>query len=156
MPSEAVTSQPFAAVVGVRPNGMKALTMSAPDFYQNELNKLRSGERVTVILTTERPKRSVAQNSFWWKYMTIIGDETGHSPEEIHEWAKGKFLTKEVVTVYGQPVRMKGSTTTLSKSGFSDLIRNVEEATGILAPTLDSDDDSDAKAVVLNAVNQPK
>jgi hypothetical protein len=66
--------------------------------------------------------------------MNIIADETGMNVDELHAWAKGKFLTQEITEVFGDKVRLTKSTTELSKSEFSEYIQNIEIETGIPAP----------------------
>jgi len=133
-PDYVVKSQSFAATIVSDGQGGKKLQLKSLAWYKNQVSKFKEGESVSVVIHNRRAKRSEQQNRFWWVYMTMIAQETGHSPEDVHEWAKGKFLTKRVVEVFGQPTRVKGSTTELSKLDFSELIMNVETATGIKAP----------------------
>ena len=128
-------SQSFGAVIATYPTtGLKTLRIKSQKWYDVQLQKFKEGEEVTLLIHNRRAKRSEAQNRYWWVYMTLLAQETGHTPEEIHEWAKGKFLTERIATVFGSPTRVKGSTTRLNKPEFSELIMKVEEATKITAP----------------------
>ena len=110
-------------------------------YYQHFLNKYTNvGDKVTVTVTNKKPKRTVLQNAFLWAYYTHIAEETGHSPDEIHEWAKGKLLPSKVVEVMGDKVRMRGSTTDLSVSDFIEFIMRIEAETGITMPPLQNYD----------------
>ena len=130
-------SKSFAALI--KKNGPTAsLVVRSPAWYQHQLQKYKDGEEVSLVITNKKPQRTEQQNRYWWVYMTHIGQETGHSPEEVHEWAKGMFLTSKIVNVFGQPTRIKGSTADLSKSEFSELIMKVEEESGIQAPPTES------------------
>ena len=134
---EIKVSKQFAARVDKKGPTAK-LVIASPAWYQNELNKYKDGEVVTLFISSKKPKRTEQQNRYWWLYMTHIGSETGHSPEEVHEWAKGQFLTSRIVQVFGQPTRIKGSTADLSTVEFSELIAKVEEKSGILAPPIEN------------------
>lgn len=45
-----------------------------------------------VIVREFKKDRSAEQNSLYWKWLTIIGNELGESKEELHERYKDKFL----------------------------------------------------------------
>ena len=45
-----------------------------------------------VIIRTYRKNRSVEQNAYYWKLITIISEELGYSKEDTHELYKEKFL----------------------------------------------------------------
>lgn len=102
--------------------------------YQYIINKFAIGDKLSITITSKKPKRTMRQNSYWWFYLTIASKETGHTPEELHEWAKRTCLPSKVTTVLGTPIRMKSSTQDLSVGEFCDLILNFEEKTGIPAP----------------------
>lgn len=134
-------TQPFAGeIVFNKEKGMKEIKLFAPKLYKHAIDsKFGIGDRITLSLTNRRPKRTEQQNRYYWLYMTIISDETGHTPEEIHEWVKGKFVTKEIKQIFGVPVRIKGSTTDMSVTEFSDLITRIAAETHIEPPPIDFD-----------------
>jgi hypothetical protein len=160
MPAESGSnSQPFAAVIGKRPNGQHSLIMASPDWYQHSLDQYRIGERVTLVITNQVPKRTEQQNRFLWgAFYPLISKETGQDIDSLHSLFRSKFLSKlEDVTVNGTTysVRVGGSTAKLSKSAFSNYIQQIEELTGISAPPTDNYmDERDGADVVLKAVNQ--
>ena len=127
-------SETFGAEI-TETNGRKTLKLNSPDYFQNFLNtKLKVGEKITLNLTAKKPRRTVSQNNYLWVYYNQIAEETGHTPEEIHEWAKTKCLPSKIVNVMGDKVRLKTSTTDLTVNEFCEFIQNLEEATGIPAP----------------------
>jgi len=142
LPEESVIkSQSFAAtIVKVISENRNTFAVESKTYFQHQINKFKEGTKVTLEIHTRKPKRTEQQNKYWWVYMTLIGGETGHTPEEIHEWAKGKFLTKKIVEVFGTPTRVKGSTTELTKFEFSELITKVEAETGIQSPPVENYD----------------
>lgn len=130
----------FAAEVGVR-DGKPAVVMKSPTYYQHFLNtECKVGDLVSVTITSKRPKRTVQQNSYYWGvYLPAIAKETGeYDLERLHTLFKGKFLTKEIVEVMGQKVRITKSTTELSVTAFSEYIMSIEELTGVAAPPVES------------------
>lgn len=132
----------------VEREGRKAWQPESPSWWRHCLSKFKPDEKVTVTLASKKPKRSIRQNSFYWAYLTLISEDTGHSPEELHEWAKGKCLPSKVKEILGDPVRVKKSTTELNKSGFTEFIKKISVETGIAPP--------DPKAYYLEDVFGPE
>lgn len=119
-------------------DGVKSLKIEHEPYFRTEINKFKEGEKLSVSVTSKKPKRSEAQNRYLWGvYYPEIAQETGHSIEEIHEWAKGKFLTDKIVEVMGDKVRIKKSTTDLSVVAFGEFIMRIESETGVQAPPTD-------------------
>ena len=130
-----VDTKDFAAQIVEGAHGRNELKISSPVWYQHQLNKFRPKERVSLYISSRRPKRTVQQNRYYWHFLEVIGKETGeHDTERLHSLFSGKFLTTGIVEVLGEKVRMKRSTTELSKSDFSEYIMNIEAETGIVAP----------------------
>lgn len=127
-------SQPFMAVVKKNPESR--LQMVSPRYFLHQLAKFKDGESVMLYLTNRRPKRTLAQNAYYWGvYLPLISKETGEpNLARLHELFKGMFLTEAIVEVLGQKVRMKKSTTELSVSDFSDYIMKIHAETGIEPP----------------------
>lgn len=129
-------TETFAGIIRQEKTSVnKKLTLLAPRSFQHFANKCQDGEKVTVSVTTKKWRRSLEQNNYYWGvYLPIIADETGHTPDELHELFKGKFLTQKIKTVMGLPVRMKKSTRDLSVGEFVEYIQRIESFTGIEAP----------------------
>ena len=117
-------------------NGKKTLRINSPTFYQHQINKLKVGEKVSIYLSTKKPKRSEQQNRYYWGvYLPIISAETGEKDlQALHNLFRGKFLTTAIVEVLGEKVRLARSTTDLSVSEFIEYIMSIEALTGIEAP----------------------
>lgn len=92
------------------------------------------GEEIYLSVEQIKSKRSNEQNAYLWLFYTIIAEETGHTKEEIHEWARSKFLTEEIVKVFGELTRRRRSTTSLSKGEFIEYLANISLETGIELP----------------------
>lgn len=122
----------------VRDNGQTRLRFAHGKWYRTQMLKWKDGDGVFVHVTDAKPTRSAAQNAYWWAYMTEIAHRTGHAPEEIHEWAKDKYLPKRISTVFGKETVIGGSTARLNVTEFSALIESVERDTGITMPPLEN------------------
>lgn len=116
-------------------NGQNKLVLSAAPYYNTFLNmKCKDGEILTMVLTKRKPKRTLAQNNYYWVYMTLLSEETGADSEDLHALFKKKFISNRKVNVMGEVVEREGTTTNLSRLDFGDYIRKIEEFTGIQAP----------------------
>ena len=116
-------------------DGLKHFEMASPLYHQHELNKFKTGEEVSIIYTSKKPKRTEAQNSYYWGvYLPLISAETGNDIDDLHVLFKGMFLSKGVIEVLGHKVRKAKSTTELTAGQFTEYIQRIEELTGVLAP----------------------
>jgi len=92
------------------------------------------GKEVSLLIDTNKSKRSDEQHRYLFGvYYRLISEETGHTTEELHSLFKGMFLS-EIREVLGNKVRVQTSSTTLSKSQFSEFIQNIYHFTGIVPP----------------------
>lgn len=128
----------FAGVIE-EVGGIRKMRLLAPDYYATELKKFKVGEEVTCFVSSRRPKRSDAQNRYYWGvYLPSIAKETGENNlESLHTLFKGLFLTTGIVYVLGKKVRLTKSTTDLSKNDFTEYIMKIEAETGVQAPPVD-------------------
>lgn len=132
-------SQPFSATI-MEDGTKKRLAIESPAYYQNQLNKFKVGEKVTLEIHTRKPKRTDAQNRYYWGvYLPLIASETGESDlDRLHTLFKGKFLTTGIYEVLGEKVRITKSTSALSTADFSMYIIDIETETGVTAPPTES------------------
>lgn len=74
-----------------------------------------------------RQQRSLSQNSRLWALHTLAAQETGHSPEELHELMLCKFMGTKEIEVAGirRTVPLKRSSTR-EKQEFRQFLDNVE------------------------------
>ena len=132
-------TQGFAGVVRATPTGNR-ISIVSPRWYAHQVNKFKDGESVTLEIHNQKPKRTEAQNRYYWGvYLPLIAEKTGEADvDRLHELFKGKFLTIGVVEVLGEKVRMKKSTTELSVGQFCDYIMNIQNLTEVEAPPTES------------------
>lgn len=134
---EVVETKDFRGRIVLDPKtGRQKLEIMSPVWYQHQLQKFKLNDTVTIYISTRKPKRTLAQNAYYWGvYLPLIAKETGeHDIEALHNYFSGKFLTEEIAEVFGQKVRMKKSSANLSKTAFTEYIMNIEADTGIQAP----------------------
>ena len=136
LPEESVIkSQSFAAtIVKVISENRNTFAVESKTYFQHQINKFKEGTKVTLEIHTRKPKRTEQQNKYWWVYITLIGGETGHTPEEIHEWAKRMFLPPRYVKIMKTEMKLPASTPLLSKSEMSDYLDRISAATNVPLP----------------------
>lgn len=136
-PNMVVDTKDFAGkIVLNKQTGRNELKYNSPLWFQHQLQKFKAGERVSMYISSRRPKRTQQQNRYLWgAYYPLIAKETGEQDlDKLHALFTGKFLTTEISMVLGQQVRLKRSTAELSKAEFSEYIMAIEGETGIAAP----------------------
>lgn len=133
------TSRSFAGKVVVdATTRQKKVAIAAPRYYANEVNKFHVGDEVSIVLTNRKPKRTEAQNNYWWGvYLpAIIAEGKGMGTAlETHEDLARKFLViKEWVNSRGQACYIRRSTAELTVGQFCDFIVNVAAETEVEPP----------------------
>lgn len=88
------------------------------------LNAQHKGKEVDYILTIKKkmPVRSVSQNSYYWVVLQAIAVKTGYTTDDLHEWYKLEYNSKEVL---GK--KIAGSTTTIYSAEFTIYLKKVKE-----------------------------
>jgi hypothetical protein len=101
------------------------LLLRQADRFPEQVQQLRDGV-YEIRLERLRATRSQQQNRFYWSViMQTLADHTGHSPDELHEICKAKFLPKQLAMTDGNgeivgEFVIGGTTTTLSTEQFRD------------------------------------
>jgi len=86
------------------------------------------------VIVHDVPKRSSQQNRFLWFYLGLISDDTGHTAVELNEIYKRMFLPPRFIKYKGKEIKMAATTTTLTKSEFSDYLDRICMESGIKIP----------------------
>jgi len=85
-----------------------------------------------VTFREAKSKRSLAQNSIYWKWVDCIRlhvmDSTGqaYSADQMHEWFKAKFLPTSTVEIAGEVQRCRLSTTVLNTAEMSEYMDKID------------------------------
>lgn len=65
--------------------------------FDDQIRQFREGAEVEVEVTIRRATRSLAQNAYWWGVVVeMISEQTGYTPDEVHEFLKAKFIPKKL------------------------------------------------------------
>lgn len=78
--------------------------------------------------------RTRSQHNYYWVYLGVVSRETGHSEQELHDWAKKRFLPRKYATVMGEEVELTPSTKHLSKAEFGEYLDRICAETGVPLP----------------------
>lgn len=87
-----------------------------------------------VNIEVEQSKRSLSQNNYYWLYLGVIEQETGQNANDVHEWAKRRFLPPRFIKVQGQELKIPASTTDLDKATFTAYLDKIASETGVPLP----------------------
>lgn len=105
-----------------------------------EINQLPLGSYQVKI---EKVKRSNNQNSLMWKWYATIGEHTGNTPEELHEYMKGlwrRIKGEEYTEIMGRQVLKPITTTKFNKAEMSEFMGYIEQLAIKLQVTLPAAD----------------
>ena len=103
-----------------------------PQYTKHFLRVNFEGKEVSVLYSLKHNKRSDKQNRLYWLYLTIIADETGNSPDDLHRVFKGMFLPRKFVTLRNKEIQLSGSTTELSKGEFVEYLMKIQAEAGTM------------------------
>ena len=92
---------------------------------------LKDNEGKVFRIEQEVSTRTLSQNKLYRFLLTDIEFETGQPVDDVHEWAKRKFLEPRIIKINGEEMRIPGTTTTLDKVEFSDYMDKISAATGV-------------------------
>lgn len=70
-------------------------------------------------------RRSNNQNNLYWQWMTEIGDYTGYTKEEMHDFFREKFLAPVPMMVGTSTERPPRSTTSLTTAEMQDYLDRI-------------------------------
>ena len=74
-----------------------------------------------VTVEPHKERRSLSQNSLLWLWHEAVSDHSGHTPEEIHEFIKHKFLAPKSIEINGE-VREIWTTKPLNTTQMKDFM----------------------------------
>lgn len=103
------------------------LQLNEPDYLKNFLSQVKDCPSVIVKIEKRRNTRSNQANKYYWGYiLSEISQETGHSPEELHDIFKKKFLPKRFLKIKGKEYEADPTTTKCDTIEFMDYIENIK------------------------------
>lgn len=97
------------------------------DIKNNAIKAIQGLEGVYDINITKYKKdRTKSQNSLMWMWLGIISNDTGESPENLHNIFKLRFLGTEKIQSMGYSIEIPKSTTKLTTQEFTDYLDKIE------------------------------
>ncbi len=100
------------------------------------IEKLPEGKKYKVSVTLHRDRRSLSQNSLYWLWLNCISAETGNDVDALHDYFKGRFLSRKV-EIFGDECSVGTSTTKLNTAEFTAFLDKVQQfaaGEGIILP----------------------
>lgn len=103
------------------------------------LDFLMANESKQLVMEIDvvKSKRTLSQNDFYWFYLGIIEKETGNLATDMHELFKRKLLPPIPKKVLGVEFKIPATTTTLTKSEFSDYLDKICAMTNVPIPVIE-------------------
>lgn len=104
------------------------------DFHLTASNKLNLIEKInrldptinwTVTIRQKKTKRSLEQNSRYWKLITDFGKYLGYTADELHDLCRFKFLRSKI-EIEGEPLPLLKSSTKLTTAEMAEFQENIE------------------------------
>lgn len=100
--------------------------------FEAAMKKFRDGD---VLITVEKKHatRSVEANRYYFGVcLKLIAEHTGYTVDEVHEWAKAKFIPKHVAICdrngeIKDDLVIGGSTTRLNKVQFYEYVESIRQ-----------------------------
>lgn len=119
----------------VMKDGKLATTLTSQPLYHHFLQTYcKVGDDISVEFKTKRPTRSQSQNNFYHLYLDLISLSSGHSMKELKAWVRETILGKGVTEVFGENVRVVGSSADLNTSEFVEMMNTIFDKTEIPIP----------------------
>lgn len=95
---------------------------------------LKENEGRAFKIEMMKTTRTLSQNAFYWLYLGVIERETGNSANDLHELFKRILLPPRYINVMGREVKIPSSTSSLSKTDFSEYMEKICAETGVPIP----------------------
>ena len=101
------------------------LVFSSPRFFKGMIQQFEDTKNVDVIVSPRNRSKSKEQAGYLWGVVyPEIAEHTGHSPEELHDIFKRKFLLRRRLW-RGTELAVVGSTHTLTANEMAEFISKI-------------------------------
>ncbi len=99
---------------------------------------LASVDKKNLVIKIDREKshRSLNQNAYYWFYLRLVANDTGHTEDELHQLFKRIFLPPVFIEVLGRQIKTPRTTKDLSKAEFGQYLDKIAMETGIPLPPI--------------------
>ncbi len=130
-------------------NKIKLDSRDAADRAIKRISSINLDGGLEMVIQKHRPDRSLAQNRLYWKWISVIANETGNDPDALHDHFRSKFLGARLVDVLGQRRAVLPTTTKLSVKDFTMYLERIESfASTEIGITLPQPDDCYHEAMI--------
>lgn len=100
---------------------------------QDHLATFEENTPLDITVSRHRKDRSGKQNRYYWGVvLELISEHTGHTPEELHEIFKRKFLPPKIIKYRDAEIRIPASTTEADTLAFTDYVERVRAEAGTM------------------------
>lgn len=97
-----------------------------PEVKMNCLKEIQALPFDKYHVEIKEAKRTLPQNSLYWKWLSIIGDVLGYSQDELHQEFASRFLgVVKKKTISGKTLIEPISTASLTKKDFTDYLEKI-------------------------------
>ena len=92
---------------------------------------LKDGVEVTAVFEVKKANRSQAANRYLWGVVyRMLSEHTGYTVDELHDWAKQRFIPKHVTFADGNgeikdDLVIGGSSAKLNANDFYEFVENI-------------------------------
>lgn len=101
------------------------------------INNLKLDKVWLVNIKRLRKMRSISQNSLYHLWKSVLAEEFGNTPNEMHDILRRRYLSINEKEVLGEVYEILQSTTTLNTKEFSNFLDAIYidfSAEGIILP----------------------
>jgi hypothetical protein len=108
------------------------LRVKSADTFAACLARFKDGP-VEIRIERKYATRSQPQNRYWWGVcLALVSEHTGYTPDELHEFAKARFLPKTLAFADGNgevkdELVLGGTTTKLDTVQFGEFIESFRQ-----------------------------
>ena len=89
------------------------------------------GKTIQVVVKEQKNTRSVRQNAYYHAVcVKMLADETGYTPDEMHDILRGKFLSKTIIFA-GEEVVIVKSTKSLNTKEFEEYTAAIRQTASL-------------------------
>jgi len=104
----------------------KTLVLLDKDRYNAVIGSYPEDTEMQITVGKKKYIRNLGQNAYYWGVLLdTIADETGHTPEELHEIYKKMFIPRRFVKYGDEEVEILKSTTKLTVGEFVEYINKI-------------------------------
>lgn len=116
--------------------------------YREWMNRLR-GSQVQVSVRKRRKKRSLKQNNYLWKCLSVLEESTGQAAEDIYDYLIERHAPMEELDLSGRKVMKRKGSSRFSTGEMVEFMMHVSVLASELGVVLPDPDQYDP-AVLLN------